>query len=56
MMRNAERDGRVADLLDEDGRVGNELGEWTEGAVAKTVGLWEAIFPSSAGSPDAGAG
>ena len=46
----------LQDLLDEDGRIGNELGEWTKGALSKTVGLWEALFPSSAGSSDAGAG
>ncbi len=46
----------LQDLLDEDGRIGNELGEWTERALSKTVGLWEALFPSSGGSPDAGTG
>ena len=60
----SEEDGRggyarirpLQDLLDEDGRIGNDLGEWTEGALSKTVALWEVLFPSSTGSPDAGAG
>ena len=46
----------LQDLLDEDGRIGNDLGKWTEGALSKTVRLWEALFPSRAGSPDAGKG
>ena len=35
----------LQDLLDEDGRIGNELGKWTESALSKTVRLWEALFP-----------
>ena len=35
----------LPDLLDEDGRIGNELEKWTECALSKTVGLWKALFP-----------
>ncbi len=35
----------LQDLLDEDGRIGNRLRNWTEGALARTVDLWTALFP-----------